>query len=87
MTEGHVCYVREITSAEGDAERTFWSVGFQPSGRDADSYEETLRRSRILRRRDGPIETFMEVAVSPEDDAEIRRMSTRNTRARSARSN
>ena len=42
----------------------------------------TRRHSRptapIIRRRDGGIETFTEVAVSPEDDAEIRRISITN---------
>jgi cyclic beta-1,2-glucan synthetase len=76
---GTFCYVRDLTSTEDGAERTFWSAGFQPSGRDADSYEATFAPDRaILRRRDGPIETFMEVAVSPEDDAEIRRISITN---------
>ena len=48
-----------------DAERrrrAFWSSGFQPSGRDADSYEATFAPDRaVIRRRDDGIETFTEV--------------------------
>ena len=59
--------------------RAFWSSGFQPSGREADSYEVTFAPDRaVIRRRDEGIETFTEVTVSPEDDAEIRRVSVTN---------
>ena len=76
---GTFCYVRDLTDAVGENETAFWSAGFQPSGRDADSYEATFAPDRaIIRRRDGAIETFTEVAVSPEDDAEIRRISITN---------
>jgi cellobiose phosphorylase len=76
---GTFCYVRDLTATERGAEAAFWSVGFQPSGRDADSYEATFAPDRaVIRRRDGGIETFCEVAVSPEDDAEIRRVSITN---------
>jgi cyclic beta-1,2-glucan synthetase len=76
---GTFCYVRDLTSIGNGGESTFWSAGFQPSGRDADSYEATFAPDRsIIRRRDDVIETFTEVAVSPEDDAEIRRISITN---------
>ena len=76
---GTFCYVRDLTEVDGESEANFWSAGFQPSGRDADSYEATFAPDRaIIRRRDGAIETFTEVAVSPEDDAEIRRISITN---------
>ncbi len=76
---GTFCYVRDLTRSRTGVRRTFWSAGFQPSGRDADSYEATFAPDRaIIRRRDGAIETFTEVAVSPEDDAEIRRISITN---------
>ncbi len=69
---GTFCYVRDLTASSVSAEPAFWSAGFQPSGRDADSYEATFAPDRaVIRRRDGSIETFTEVAVSPEDDAEI----------------
>ena len=76
---GTFCYVRDLTAAEGERAQHSGRSGFQPSGRDADSYEATFAPDRaIIRRRDGAIETFTEVAVSPEDDAEIRRISITN---------
>ena len=75
---GTFCYVRDLTGADAGG-AAFWSTGFQPTGRDADSYEATFAPDRaIIRRREGGIETFTEVAVSPEDDAEIRRISITN---------
>ena len=76
---GTFCYVRDLTGTAREAGSSFWSAGFQPSGREADSYEATFAPDRaIIRRRDGVIETFTEVVVSPEDDAEIRRISITN---------
>ncbi len=70
---GAFCYIRDLET------QTFWSSGFQPSGRDADSYEVTFAPDRaVIRRRDESIETFTEITVSPEDDAEIRRVSVTN---------
>ena len=70
---GTFCYIRDLESGG------FWSSGFQPSGHDADSYEVTFAPDRaVIRRRDEGIETFTEVTVSPEDDAEIRRVSLTN---------
>jgi cyclic beta-1,2-glucan synthetase len=70
---GSFCYVRDVETG------AFWSSGFQPSGREADSYEATFAPDRaVIRRRDEEIETFTEVTVSPEDDAEIRRVSVTN---------
>ena len=70
---GSFCYVRDLESG------LFWSSGFHPSGRDTDNYEVTFAPDRgVIRRRDEGIETFTEVTVSPEDDAEIRRLSVTN---------
>ena len=70
---GAFCYIRDLET------QTFWSSGFHPSGRDADSYEVTFAPDRaVIRRRDESIETFTEITVSPEDDAEIRRVSLTN---------
>ena len=59
-----------------DADRgTVWSAGYQPSGVEPDSYEATLLEDRVeIVRRDGTITTKLEVIVSPEDDAEARRV-------------
>ena len=62
-----------------------WSAGYQPTGVEPDSYEVTFFEDRAeFMRRDGSITTTLEVVVSPEDDAEIRRVSVTNlgTRAR-----
>jgi cyclic beta-1,2-glucan synthetase len=56
-----------------------WSVGHQPSGVEADSYHATFVEDRAeIRRRDGGLHTALEVLVSPEDDAEIRRVTITN---------
>jgi cyclic beta-1,2-glucan synthetase len=56
-----------------------WSAGFQPSGVEPDSYEVTFLEDRAeIQRRDGNLLTRLEVLVSPEDDAEIRRVTLTN---------
>ena len=70
---GQYCYVRNL-----DAGRV-WSAGRQPLGRNADEYEADLRPDRaIIRRRDGDVETCYEVAVVPDADAEVRRVTLTN---------
>lgn len=56
-----------------------WSAGYQPSGIDADDYEASFfeERAEIIRR-DGDWSTTLEVVVSSEDDAEVRRISVTN---------
>jgi cyclic beta-1,2-glucan synthetase len=61
-----------------------WSAGHQPSGAEADHYEVSFSEDRAeFVRRDGTITTTLEVAVSPEDDAEVRRVSIANVGTRS----
>jgi len=56
-----------------------WSAGFQPSGVEPDSYDVTFVEDRAeIQRRDGNLLTRLEVLVSPEDDAEIRRVTLTN---------
>jgi cyclic beta-1,2-glucan synthetase len=58
---------------------TVWSAGYQPSGVEPDSYEATFLEDRVeIVRRDGTITTRLEVTVSPEDDAEARRVTISN---------
>ncbi|MFI5394795.1 MAG: GH36-type glycosyl hydrolase domain-containing protein [Candidatus Binatia bacterium] len=60
-----------------------WSAGYQPSGVEPDSYEVSFSEHRAeIIRRDGTIATTLEVAVSPEDDAEVRRVSLSNLGSR-----
>ena len=56
-----------------------WSAGYQPIGRESETYEVAFFEDRAeIRRKDGPIRTVMEIAVSPQDDAEVRHLSLTN---------
>ncbi|MGH7788817.1 MAG: GH36-type glycosyl hydrolase domain-containing protein [Candidatus Binatia bacterium] len=60
-----------------------WSAGYQPTCVEPDSYEVAFAEDRAeIVRRDGTISTTLEVAVSPEDDAEVRRVSITNLGSR-----
>ena len=66
-------FVRDVDSGET------WSAGFQPSGEEPDTYEATFFEDRAeIVRRDGSIVTRLDVIVSSEDDAEVRRVSLTN---------
>ncbi|PYV93515.1 MAG: hypothetical protein DMG05_01380 [Acidobacteria bacterium] len=66
---GSFCYIRDLES--GDT----WSTTYHPIDRPERRYSATFSADRVeFRRRDAQIETVTEVAVSPEDDAEIRRI-------------
>lgn len=57
-----------------------WSASYQPSGVAADRYRVAFSEDRAeIQRRDGAIRTTLEVVVSGEDDAEVRRLSISNT--------
>jgi cyclic beta-1,2-glucan synthetase len=56
-----------------------WSAGYQPTAAEPDAYRVTFSEDRAeFHRRDGAITTTLEVLVSPEDDAELRRISITN---------
>ena len=56
-----------------------WSAGYQPSGIEPDGYDVTFTEDRAeFVRRDGTLTTMLEVVVSPEDNAEVRRVSISN---------
>jgi cyclic beta-1,2-glucan synthetase len=60
-----------------------WSVGYQPTGLEPDSYEAVFSEDHAeITRRDRSILTSLEVVVSSEDDAEVRRVSISNLGAR-----
>ena len=63
---------------------TFWSAAHQPTlrARRAATRRSSPRRRAEFRRRDGDIETHTEIAVSPEDDIELRRAAHHQPRAR-----
>jgi len=70
---GSYIYLRDVNS--GDV----WSAGYQPSGVEPDTYEVVFSEDRAqIVRRDGSVDTMLEIVVSPEDDAEVRRVSITN---------
>ena len=70
---GSYIFLRDVRS--GDV----WSTGYQPTAAEPDSYEVVFSEDRAeITRNDGSITTMMEVLVSPEDDAEVRRVSITN---------
>jgi cellobiose phosphorylase len=70
---GSFVYLRDVE------ERVFWSAAFQPTRRTGDQYEAIFTQGRVeYRRRDFDVETYTEICISPEDDAEIRRITLTN---------
>src|SRR5580692_2576047 len=71
---GSYVFLRDVANGQ------VWSAGYQPVGREPDSYEVSFYEDRAeLTRKDGPITTSTEIVVSPEDDAEVRRVSITNS--------
>jgi cellobiose phosphorylase len=76
---GTFCYIRDVASG------TYWSSAHQPTLARADRYEAIFTEARAeFRRVDGDFESHTEIAVSPEDDVELRRVRITN-RSRSRR--
>jgi cyclic beta-1,2-glucan glucanotransferase len=74
---GTYIFLRDVHSTR------VWSAGYQPSSVEADSYEVEFSEDRAeIVRLDGTIRTTLEVAVSSEDDAEVRRVSISNLGSR-----
>jgi len=74
---GTYIFLRDVQSG------AVWSAGYQPTGVEPDSYQATFLEERAeFHRSDGAITTTLEVLVSPEDDAEMRRVSVTNLGAR-----
>jgi len=70
---GSYVFLRDVRSGE------VWSAGFQPSGVDPDEYSVLFNEDRAeFERRDDALTTTLEVIVSAEDDAEVRRVSISN---------
>ncbi|MDP8984849.1 MAG: glycosyl transferase [Pseudomonadota bacterium] len=71
---GSYIYLRDIESG------VVWSAGYQPSGVEPDTYQVTFTEDRAeFIRTDAAMTTTLEIVVSPEDDAEVRRLSIANT--------
>ena len=72
-TWGSYVFVRDVDSGET------WSAGYQPSGIEPDDYEVTFSEARAeFIRRDGDVTTTLDVVVSAENDAEVRRVCVAN---------
>lgn len=56
-----------------------WSAGFQPSGTEAEAYDVVYSedRAKIIQRHRS-LSIALEIMVSPEDDAELRRLTVKN---------
>ncbi len=71
---GSYIFLRDVSS------EVVWSAGFQPTGRESDAYSVTFNEDRIeITRRDGTLTTTLDVLVSAEDAAEVRRVSISNS--------
>jgi cyclic beta-1,2-glucan synthetase len=71
---GSYVFLRDVANGQ------VWSAGYQPVGREPDSYEVSFFEDRAeFTRTDGPIITATEILVSAEDDAKVRRVSITNT--------
>ncbi len=76
---GQFCYVKDLSRGR------VWSASHQPVCAPADWYRATLAADRVtFHRADGDIETRTEIAVVPDESAEVRRVTLTNngTRAR-----
>jgi cellobiose phosphorylase len=71
---------------DDEADRRSWSAAHQPSLRRSAAYEAVFTPGLAeFRRRDGAVDTHTQIAVSPEDDLELRRLTLTN-RSEAARS-
>ncbi len=70
---GSFLYIRDLQNLD------VWSNTFQPTLKESDHYEAIFSEGRAeFRRTDHGIDTYTEVAVSPEDDVELRRVRIAN---------
>jgi cyclic beta-1,2-glucan synthetase len=76
---GTFCYIRDVTTG------AVWSTAYQPALKATRKYEAIFSEGRAeFRRRDQDFATHTEIAVSPEDDIEVRRITITN-RTRTSR--
>jgi cyclic beta-1,2-glucan synthetase len=70
---GSFLFLRD--AATGDV----WSAGFQPSGTEPDAYDVVYSEDRAkIMQRHRSLSSALEIVVSPEDDAELRRLTVTN---------
>ena len=66
-------YLRDVRSG------SVWSATYQPTAREPEEYLVTFQAERVVfRRRDDDFATQLDIAVSTEDDVEVRRLSVTN---------
>ncbi len=71
--DGQFIYLRDVRSG------VVWSAAHQPTLREPDEYAVTFSADRAtFRRRDEDVSTELDVAVSTEDDVEVRRVTVHN---------
>ncbi len=66
-------YLRDVRSG------AVWSAAYQPTRVEPDDYVVTFYPDKAtVQRRDGELSTHLDIAVSPEDDVEVRRLTIHN---------
>lgn len=71
--DGTFIYLRDVESGD------YWSVAYQPTQKEAKDYEALFSQGRAeFKRQDHEIATHTEIAISPEDDTELRRVTITN---------
>ena len=71
--DGQFIYIRDVRAD------SVWSATYQPTRTEPEDYSVSFAPDRIsVRRRDDGISTHLEIAVSTEDDVEVRRLTIRN---------
>lgn len=74
---GSFLYLRDVESGK------IWSGGYQPMEKLPRNYEVAFSEDKaVIKRRDGNVTTRVDIIVSPEDNAEIRRVSLTNNSLR-----
>jgi len=74
---GQFVYLRDVRSG------SVWSATYHPTGAEPDDYSVEFRTARAtFRRHDDEVSTQLDVAVSIEDDVEVRRVTVVNQSAR-----
>ena len=70
---GTFCYLRDVTSGE------FWSTAYQPTLKRSGNFAAIFTEGRAeFRCRQQDFDAYTEIAVSPEDDIEVRRITITN---------
>jgi cellobiose phosphorylase len=70
---GTFCYIRDLATGR------FWSSAHQPTIKPVDHYESIFSEAKVeFRCRQDDLDSHTEIAVSPEDDIELRRITLTN---------